>query len=208
MGPDEFLIKCIFFYWPIRTKVIILTAFVSTLSSLTGATMKLRFEELSTSPKKIVLDNYILELDSGDGKVQLDGVLMARRKREDSVVLQIDVSGKMMIPCSRCATETLWTFSESFAYTLIAGEEAVPVDAEVESREEDLELLYVTSPEIDVDEILQEQVYLSLPQQILCVPDCKGRCSECGVDLNRAECRCSSDHSTSPFAVLGKLKKK
>ncbi|MBM9518646.1 DUF177 domain-containing protein [Desulforhopalus vacuolatus] len=170
--------------------------------------MKLRFEELSDSPKKIVLDNYILTLDSADGRVQLDGVLMARRKREDSAVLHVDVSGKMMIPCSRCATETLWTFSEISTYTLIAGEEPAPVNTEVESREEDVDLLYVTSPEIDVDEILKEQVYLSLPQQILCVPDCKGRCSECGVDLNRAECRCGLDCSTSPFAVLGKLKKK
>jgi uncharacterized protein len=170
--------------------------------------MKLRFDELSDSPEKIVLDNYILKLNSEDGKVQLDGVLMGRRRGEDSVVLHGDVSGKMMIPCSRCATETLWVFSDHFAYTLIAGEEPVFVNTEVESREEDVELLYVTSPEIDVDEILQEQVYLNLPQRILCVPDCKGRCSECGVDLNKAKCRCNSDHSTSPFAVLGKLKKK
>ncbi len=71
---------------------------------------------------------------------------------------------------------------------------------------EDADLLCLDTPEIDLDEILREQVYLHMPQQILCRPDCRGLCVGCGVDLNSTVCRCPEETLSSPFAVLNKLK--
>ena len=43
---------------------------------------------------------------------------------------------------------------------------------------------------IDVDEIVKEQILLTLPTRALCREDCKGFCPTCGADKNSGECSC------------------
>ncbi len=43
---------------------------------------------------------------------------------------------------------------------------------------------------LNLDELVIEDVYLSLPTRFLCKDDCKGLCPYCGNDLNEGECNC------------------
>jgi uncharacterized protein len=42
---------------------------------------------------------------------------------------------------------------------------------------------------IDMDEDIRQEVMISLPASILCRPDCKGLCRDCGMNLNKEQCR-------------------
>jgi len=41
-----------------------------------------------------------------------------------------------------------------------------------------------------LEDVVREQVLLSLPSRTLCTADCKGLCPRCGQNLNQAKCSC------------------
>ena len=45
---------------------------------------------------------------------------------------------------------------------------------------------------LEIDELVSDDIYLSIPSRFLCKDDCKGLCSICGTDLNFGECSCSA----------------
>ena len=77
-------------------------------------------------------------------------------------------------PCMRCLAPA------SVAVEVDAREyQATDAGADEELRSE-----YVVDGELDVGSWARDQVALSLPDQILCRPDCSGLCPVCGKDLN------------------------
>jgi uncharacterized protein len=58
---------------------------------------------------------------------------------------------------------------------------------------------------IDLTETIRETLILSEPMKVLCRPDCKGLCPQCGADLNEGPCSCPTDKIDPRFAVLGGL---
>ncbi|MBN1870544.1 MAG: DUF177 domain-containing protein [Candidatus Omnitrophica bacterium] len=42
---------------------------------------------------------------------------------------------------------------------------------------------------IEIDEDVRQELILNLPACILCRPDCKGLCVECGANLNTEKCK-------------------
>ena len=42
----------------------------------------------------------------------------------------------------------------------------------------------------DISGEIREELLLELPMNLLCDPDCRGLCPECGADLNRGDCGC------------------
>ncbi len=45
---------------------------------------------------------------------------------------------------------------------------------------------------LEVDDIIKENLILSIPMKLLCKDDCKGLCYICGNDLNDKKCNCIS----------------
>ena len=79
-------------------------------------------------------------------------------------------------PCMRC---------------LVPASVAVEVDAREyhatdPSADDELRSEYVVEGDLDLDAWARDQVALSLPDQILCRPECAGLCPVCGKDLNLA----------------------
>ena len=61
--------------------------------------------------------------------------------------------------------------------------------------------------EIDLEEMVFNNISLSIPMKHLCDEDCKGLCSICGGDLNIEQCSCIQDEklNSSPFAKIREL---
>ena len=59
---------------------------------------------------------------------------------------------------------------------------------------------------VSLVEPLAEAVGLHEPQRILCRVDCKGLCSQCGVDRNESTCDCVVDTVDPRWEALRKLK--
>lgn len=86
-----------------------------------------------------------------------------------------------------------------------------------ESADIEIDELYqvtVTDPDafpIDADQLMllpmvRENILIAVPQFLLCRPDCKGLCPQCGVDLNVGTCSCEAPGTDDRWAVLEDLK--
>lgn len=82
--------------------------------------------------------------------------------------------------CARCAKPLKSDRSVNIEHFLIS---------HLNDEDNDLFIL-VEDMRLDLDELVREDIYLSLPQRFLCKPDCKGLCPECGADLNEKSCNC------------------
>jgi uncharacterized protein len=82
------------------------------------------------------------------------------------------------------------TFRVYLALPLPEDDDPEEDDTEIELAEKDLEVDFIRGEEIDLDEIIREQIYLSLPMKSLCSEDCLGLCPTCGSDLNAGSCQC------------------
>ena len=65
--------------------------------------------------------------------------------------------------------------------------------------------ILLDEPVVDLDDLLRQQLYLSLPVKNLCAEECRGLCPGCGANLNQADCTCGAGEDRSPFAVLRQL---
>ena len=57
---------------------------------------------------------------------------------------------------------------------------------------------YYEHPEdgvIDLTNDVREDILLAFPQRCICSDKCQGLCIECGVNLNKQTCECSSDNN-------------
>lgn len=129
------------------------------------------------------------------------------RAEDASIVLDGNLQISVDMLCSRCGCEMVLAVDEEFSYTFVLEEGDRHFQAEKECSEEDIETVYLDVPEIDVDEVLREQLILSIPEKPLCSEQCKGVCHKCGASLNTRQCGCDEGEKDSPFAVLKHLKK-
>ena len=122
------------------------------------------------------------------------------------VLVNGSISLTIVLNCDRCLEEFDLFKKIEFRLTLeLEKEDLVQVSADHECDRNEMDVIYLAEPVVDVGDILYQQVVLALPQKAVCNSDCKGLCSKCGVDLNREECQCHMDTDGSPFSVLAKL---
>lgn len=143
--------------------------------------------------------------------LSIDGTAEIAVCRRDSHTVQLTgtIAGQRATVCDRCGEQVRQELHCEFEYLVTTlQEEEGPEVQEVQCSDEEANTLYLEEPDIDVDAILREQAYLALPLRTLCSEDCKGICAGCGVGLNSDSCRCPSDNSDSPFAVLANLSNK
>jgi uncharacterized protein len=123
----------------------------------------------------------------------------------DKYVLDGALSGGIQVLCDRCLEAYHRELKTSFRVFL-----ALPLpkneDDDIELAEEDLDVDFVRADEIDLDEIIHEQIYLTLPMKSLCREDCLGLCPRCGANLNVIDCSCDRDQGHPAFLKLKNLR--
>jgi uncharacterized protein len=67
------------------------------------------------------------------------------------------------------------------------------------------EIGYYQNGGLALEDVLREQVLLSLPVRTLCREDCKGLCPRCGQNLNSETCTCDTIPVDPRWAVLSDL---
>ena len=120
-------------------------------------------------------------------------------------VLEGRLSGSVLVSCDRCLEPCGCPVKSDFRVFLAL----LPKDAdnsEVELDREDMSVDFVAGDEIELDDVIREQIYLSLPMKFLCREDCAGLCPSCGVDLNTEKCQCSQGKGHPAFSKLKRLK--
>ena len=111
-------------------------------------------------------------------------------------------TGGVRATCHRCLKPFNLDLQRSFHLTYLAADPERFAKEEVELTGQELEVAYLENEYLQLDEMIQEQIYLALPMKLLCRQDCKGLCVHCGADLNEVECGCPVDDVDPRWAKL------
>ena len=65
---------------------------------------------------------------------------------------------------------------------------------------DETEIGYYDESGLSLEDVVREQVLLSLPSRTLCKEDCKGLCPRCGQNLNLATCNCKPSSEPDQLA--------
>ena len=137
------------------------------------------------------------------GETEVAGT--ARRKGAQ-VRVRGSLTGSVEVVCDRCLQPVALPLEIEFDVQYIPAEVARGVAENVELADEDLDASIYDDEAVDIDDLVREQVLLTLPLRVLCREDCKGLCPTCGADLNKETCRCEQREVDPRWAALADLK--
>jgi uncharacterized protein len=106
--------------------------------------------------------------------------------------------------CSRCAEEFDLPSHRRFRYVLAP--KVMSDGNDFALRAEDLEFSYYQGDEVDLSPLVREQALLALAERPLCREDCRGLCSQCGINLNQGDCECVAGSFDPRLSILRSLK--
>jgi uncharacterized protein len=113
---------------------------------------------------------------------------------------------ELELSCSRCLEPFRLPVDAVFELRFLPASEMADGE-EREVQDEDLDTSYYRDDTIDLNELLREQFYLSLPMKPLCREDCKGLCPQCGTNWNTGTCTCTTEWEDPRLAALKGLAK-
>jgi uncharacterized protein len=109
------------------------------------------------------------------------------------------------MPCARCLDPVAQRLEEHFdlLFRLIGVDSGA---SEHSISTSDTEIGYYEGGGLAVEDVLREQVLLSLPPRALCQQDCKGLCPRCGRNLNTEVCACDTQQVDPRWTALADLR--
>lgn len=93
-------------------------------------------------------------------------------------------------PCSRCLKLAKLEGEALFSLNYFPGPEALPAEEDREVPLEETEDIFTEEDGVTPESLVAQQLYLELPEKILCSESCQGLCLRCGADLNAGPCSC------------------
>lgn len=151
--------------------------------------MKLDLERTAKGKSSLEIDGRVA-MDFGEGgpqSVSLGGALDVTNLDSRFLLSGVlEASGEA--ECGRCLQK----------YTLdyeVPVEIVVLRDMDSDEGEGDTLTVQQRSGEVDLTPALRETAVLAVPQSRICSEGCRGYCAQCGVDLNKESCDCSSEET-------------
>lgn len=117
---------------------------------------------------------------------------------------------RLELTCARCLEPVVQEMASRFdlLYRPVA---TIAHEEEVALTPEEAEVGFYTGGGLFLADVVAEQVHLALPMKVVCSPECRGLCPQCGGNLNRERCRCGTravDPRLAPLAEWREEKKK
>jgi uncharacterized protein len=123
------------------------------------------------------------------------------QKGADHIKIQGKIEGTLQVGCHRCLDPFPFAFDEKVDLLLMEGEEPSE-DEEIEFEEDESAVEFFDGETIDVDQLVAEQIFLTLPFKLICSENCRGLCPNCGSNLNHETCQCGQGGKKSSFSDL------
>ncbi len=115
----------------------------------------------------------------------------APRLQIQDIRLQAEFGGRFEVHCARCLDPVEHAIKEQFELLFRPlGADGGASEHAISTSE--TEIGYYQDGGLVLEDVLREQVLLSLPAKTLCRQDCKGLCSGCGRNLNLESCTCDT----------------
>jgi uncharacterized protein len=183
---------------------------------LTLNLMEFKVSELEREPIEFDLALPPGKVDLGDearqeGNLATSGlaeVLHEHRGPKDIVAdirLRGKFAGRFEVPCARCVEPVEIPIESEFDLIFRpAVADTEPTERSITAPE--TEIGYYQGDSLLLEDVLREQVLLSLPVRTLCKPDCKGLCPRCGKNRNLEPCTCDEGSSDPRWEALAGLR--
>jgi uncharacterized protein len=119
----------------------------------------------------------------------------------EDIRVRAGFSGDFELLCARCLDPIPHHTDQSFDLIFRpAGTDAEQGERSISEAE--TEIGYYEANGLLLEDVVREQVLLSLPDRSLCREDCKGLCSHCGGNLNETACTCGDQQIDPRWAAL------
>ena len=155
---------------------------------LTGRTNKIDF-------------NFDFEAESGmfpsvsfDKPIHIEGCVS---QRASCMLLTLKAEVSYTAQCARCLKE----LSRSLTFDL---NKNVAVSGSLNDEDND-DYVIISDSILDLNEAVNELLFLEMPSRDLCSESCLGLCPKCGCDLNEKKCGCVTKEIDPRLAVLSKF---
>lgn len=126
--------------------------------------------------------------------------------RGNYLELMLSIDTEITLPCSRCLEEVRLPLKLEVTEQYCAEEEWMKYD---QLKDTYSSVIFLENEDwLDLKEVVQENLLLSLPMRMLCTPDCPGICPDCGKNLKKGQCNCQKQDYDLRFEALAQLKKK
>jgi DUF177 domain-containing protein len=139
-----------------------------------------------------------------EGRAELLLEHRGHRETVEDIRVRAHVHGEFELLCARCLTGVPTPLEADFDLIFRPG----GVDAESGERaitEDETEIGYYEKSGLPLEDVVREQVLLTLPGRTLCREDCKGLCPHCGADRNATECACDNTVADSRWSALASI---
>jgi len=114
-------------------------------------------------------------------------------------------SGNFQVPCARCIEPVEIPLAAEFDLIFRPlGADAGAPERSISASE--TEIGYYQRDSLSLEDVLREQVLLSLPVRTLCKPGCKGLCPRCGANRNTQPCSCEAGQTDPRWGALSGLR--
>ncbi len=101
-----------------------------------------------------------------------------------------NLQARLTLDCDRCLETVTLPIDNEFDLYFLPEDAQAQHSGETELLERDLDVSTYQNDRIDLNELVLEQLELSLPTRVLCTADCKGLCPQCGTNWNVESCTC------------------
>jgi uncharacterized protein len=178
--------------------------------------MEFKISELEREPV-----DYDLHLEPGavdlGGEAEQAGLLDTQGRAEvihehrgpreivADIRLKGGFKGTFQVPCARCVEPVKVPLAAEFDLIF----RPLGVDGGASERSisaPETEIGYYQGDSLALEDVLREQVLLSLPVRTLCKEDCKGLCPRCGVNRNNQPCTCDEGANDPRWEALSGLR--
>jgi uncharacterized protein len=139
-----------------------------------------------------------------DSGVEWDGPVEVRLKVSyagtGQVVVRGRVRGTLDQECRRCLRPVQGEFDEEV--TLV-------YDADATAEESDGGEAFAFDPSsgnLDLSEAVRGEVILAMNPYVVCDPECRGLCPQCGANRNEVSCSCAAEEQDPRWEALRALK--
>ena len=163
--------------------------------------------DVALPPDSIDFGSDIRQLGDLAVEGRADVVHEHRGHRETvaDIRLRAAYDGRFELLCARCLDPVEHPLKGKFDLIFRPiGVDAGGAEHSISTSE--TELGYYQEGSLVVEDVLREQVLLSLPARTLCKQDCKGLCPRCGHNLNSESCTCDEVPLSPQWNALSELR--
>ncbi len=157
-----------------------------------GKTMDILFEWAEKEPyaiaSEVEIDPAVL-VERGVSFAESPRIDAILARRKDHLAIDGRILARVWVPCSRCLENYLLDVTKDIHIKFLPRPRFTRF-VEIELADEDMDTSFYGEGKVVLEDLVSEQINLSLPMRPLCKPDCLGLCPTCGADLNRDACRC------------------